>query len=76
MSLSIVPAYDKTDVVKTLFLEYTDFLVASDPSFSAFLEIQNYDRELDHLEGYILPTGMTRLPAALPCARCPNSTAN
>lgn len=58
MSLSIVPAYDKTDVVKTLFLEYTDFLVASDPSFSAFLEIQNYDRELDHLEEkYGMPRG-------------------
>ncbi len=75
MSLTICPAYDRPEEVKALFLEYTDFLLKSDPSFAAFLELQNYDRELDHLEEkYGLPKAdciwrwwMTPLPAALPC---------
>ena len=45
MSLTICPAYDRPEEVKALFLEYTDFLLKSDPSFAAFLELQNYDRE-------------------------------
>ena len=58
MSLTICPAYDRPEEVKALFLEYTDFLLKSDPSFAAFLELQNYDRELDHLEEkYGLPKG-------------------
>lgn len=75
MSLTICPAYDRPEEVKALFLEYTDFLLKSDPSFAAFLELQNYDRELDHLEEkYGLPKGRLYLalvddaiPAALPC---------
>lgn len=43
MSLTIYPAYDRPEEVKALFLEYTDFLLKSDPSFAAFLELQNYD---------------------------------
>ena len=58
MSLTICPAYDRPEEVKALFLEYTDFLLKSDPSFAAFLELQNYDRELDHLEEkYGMPKG-------------------
>ena len=41
MSLTICPAYDRPEEVKALFLEYTDFLLKSDPSFAAFLELQN-----------------------------------
>ena len=58
MSLTICPAYDRPEEVKALFLEYTDFLLKADPSFAAFLELQNYDRELDHLEEkYGMPKG-------------------
>ena len=58
MNLTICPAYDRPEEVKALFLEYTDFLLKSDPSFAAFLELQNYDRELDHLEEkYGMPKG-------------------
>ena len=33
-----------------LFREYTDMLVASDPKFALYLELQSYDEELRHLE--------------------------
>lgn len=58
MELTIRPAYQHTEEVKTLFLEYTDFLLCADPSFSDFLKLQNYDRELTHLaEKYGMPRG-------------------
>ena len=34
-----------------LFREYTDMLVAGDPKFAAYLELQDYEEELRHLEG-------------------------
>lgn len=58
MSLTVCTAYDRPEEVKALFLEYTDFLQKRDPAFAAFLELQNYDKELDHPEEkYGLPKG-------------------
>ncbi|WP_335933755.1 GNAT family N-acetyltransferase [Fusobacterium polymorphum] len=58
MSIKILPAYDFPEEIKLLFLEYTDILIEGDPSFKEYLEIQNYDDELKHLEKkYGLPYG-------------------
>ena len=58
MSIKILPAYDFPEEIKLLFSEYTDILIEGDPSFKEYLEIQNYDDELRHLEKkYGLPYG-------------------
>ena len=58
MSIKILPAYDFPEEIKLLFSEYTDILIEGDPSFKEYLEIQNYDDELKHLEKkYGLPDG-------------------
>ena len=58
MSIKILPAYDFPEEIKLLFSEYTDILIEGDPSFKKYLEIQNYDDELKHLEKkYGLPYG-------------------
>lgn len=58
MIIEILPGYDSPAEVKALFKEYTDMLVAGDPRFREYLEIQNYDEELRHLESkYGLPYG-------------------
>ena len=58
MSIKILPAYDFPEDIKLLFSEYTDILIEGDPSFKEYLEIQNYDDELKHLEKkYGLPYG-------------------
>lgn len=58
MSLTIVPAYAYVEEVGELFSEYTDMLIAGDPSFREYLKIQNYDEELEQLESrYGLPYG-------------------
>lgn len=58
MGLQFVPAYDYVSEVGELFSEYTDMLIAGDPSFREYLEIQNYDEELAHLKDkYGLPYG-------------------
>lgn len=56
--INIIPACDKPQEVKSLFKEYTDMLIAGDGSFKEYLEIQNYDDELAHLDiKYGLPYG-------------------
>ena len=51
-------AYKYRDEVKLLFTEYTKMLVENDPKFQEYLDLQNYDDELDHLEAkYGLPDG-------------------
>lgn len=50
MSLKIVPAYENPQEVAVLFSEYTDMLIAGDSSFQEYLDIQNYDEEIKHLE--------------------------
>ena len=58
MSVKILLAYDFSEEIKLLFSEYTDILIEGDPSFKEYLEIQNYDDELKHLEKkYGLPYG-------------------
>ena len=58
MSIKILPAYDFPEEIKLLFSAYTDILIEGDPSFKEYLEIQNYDDELKHLEKkYGLPYG-------------------
>ncbi|MCY7008106.1 GNAT family N-acetyltransferase [Fusobacterium simiae] len=58
MSVKILLAYDFSQEIKLLFSEYTDMLIEGDPSFKKYLEIQNYDDELKHLEKkYGLPYG-------------------
>ena len=51
-------AYQYRDEVKLLFTKYTKMLVENDPKFQEYLDLQNYDDELDHLEAkYGLPDG-------------------
>lgn len=58
MSIELVQAYTYKNEVKILFDEYTDMLIEGDSSFKEYLEIQNYDEELEHLEmKYGLPYG-------------------
>ena len=58
MEVNIVLAYDSVDEVCRLFSEYTDMLINGDPEFREYLEIQNYDEELNHLDTkYGLPGG-------------------
>lgn len=58
METEILPAYDYPDIVGELFTEYTDMLIESDASFQEYLNIQNYDEELKHLEiKYGVPFG-------------------
>lgn len=58
MELKIIPAYDFPKEIRILFSEYTEMLIAGDPSFQEYLDIQNYDEELEHLDiKYGLPNG-------------------
>ena len=50
MELTIIPAFDAPEVVRELFEEYTNVLIEGDPAFRDYLSIQNYDREILHLE--------------------------
>jgi GNAT superfamily N-acetyltransferase len=50
MSIKILPAYRFPKEVAALFSEYTNMLIEGDASFQKYLEIQNYDAELEHLE--------------------------
>lgn len=58
MGIEIIPAYNQPEKVRALFSEYTDMLIAGDPSFQKYLDIQHYDEELYHLEAkYGMPDG-------------------
>jgi len=58
MNIEIVPAYNHPQEIKTLFSEYTNMLIAGDRSFQKYLDIQNYDEEVNHLEiKYGAPSG-------------------
>lgn len=50
MDIEIVAAYDHSQEIGIMFSEYTNMLVAGDGSFQKYLDIQNYDAELQHLE--------------------------
>ena len=49
MSLTILPALDRPQEIAALFGEYTDLLIAGDPTFREYLALQRYDEELLHL---------------------------
>ena len=58
MNFALKDAYDHKEEVRELFTEYTDMLVAGEPRFAEYLDIQNYDDELKHLEKkYGRPSG-------------------
>lgn len=58
MNVKILPACERPDEIRVLFSEYTDMLREGDPSIREYLAIQNYDREVEHLEmKYGLPYG-------------------
>lgn len=58
MEVILISAYDHPQEVGLLFSEYTDMLIAGEPSFGNYLDIQHYDEEVKHLETkYGLPFG-------------------
>lgn len=58
MALQLISAYKNIQEVGELFSEYTNMLIAGDSTFQNYLDIQNYDEELKHLEyKYGLPSG-------------------
>ena len=65
--------YDTPEAVRELFAEYTHMLVAHDPYFQVYLDLQHYDAEVaDPTQKYGLPDG--RLYVAW-CDGCAGSTA-
>lgn len=50
MKTEIVTAFDRKAEIKELFTEYTKMLIDGDGKFREYLDIQNYDEEIDHLE--------------------------
>lgn len=58
MGIKIVPAYKRREEISILFSEYTNMLIENDESFKKYLDIQNYDKEIEHLETkYGIPDG-------------------
>ncbi len=58
MEIKLIVAYSHKEKVKALFKEYTDFLIECDKDFKEYLNKQNYDDELEHLESkYGMPYG-------------------
>lgn len=67
--------YATPEAVRELFTEYTHMLVAHDPYFQIYLDLQHYDAEVaDLTQKYGLPGGSTSRgamgsrPGALRCA--------
>ena len=50
MMLELREGYSDRDTVRELFLEYTEYLISQDAKFGHYLELQNYDGELEHPE--------------------------
>ncbi len=56
--LEIIPGYDHLSDIRDLFAEYTKMLVATDPSFQLYLDLQHYDtEEKNPAEKYMSPEG-------------------
>lgn len=69
MRVELVPAHDRPEDIGPLFSEYTDMLIAGDPAFREYLNLQHYEDELLHMDAkYGPPSG--RLYLAL-CAGVP-----
>lgn len=50
MSIQIIYGYEKSEKVRVLFSEYIQMLISNDESFKEYLDIQNYDEEINDLE--------------------------
>lgn len=50
MNIEIVLAYMHTQEINALFSEYTNMLMTNDSSFQNYLDIQRYEKEINHLE--------------------------
>ena len=50
MNVELLPGYEHPEAIVELFTEYTRMLVETAPDFARYLAIQNYDREIEHLE--------------------------
>lgn len=58
MNVRIIPAYEHAEEIRRLFEEYIDMLLENTPSFKEYLELQNYEEEIAHLEAkYGMPEG-------------------
>ncbi|MCM1046087.1 MAG: GNAT family N-acetyltransferase, partial [Candidatus Gastranaerophilales bacterium] len=58
MNIEIVLAYNHTQEINNLFSEYTNMLITNDRSFQNYLDIQHYEKEINHLkEKYGMPYG-------------------
>lgn len=58
MQIEIIPGYSHPRTVRQLFSEYTSLLIEGEPQFSGYLQLQNFDEEIAHLETkYGLPDG-------------------
>ncbi len=57
-NIQLLPAYDYSEEIGSLFTEYTAMLIEGDPEIKKYLEIQNYEEERKHLKmKYGLPNG-------------------
>ncbi len=58
MGIKFINAYDFPKEIEILFSEYTNMLIEGDSSFKKYLDLQNYDEELKHIDKkYGLPNG-------------------
>lgn len=48
MEITIEPAYQQLEAIQELFQEYAAMVVASDPDYAGYLELQRFDWELRH----------------------------
>ena len=58
MSLELAYAYEEPEEIRSLFQEYTELLLANEPAFRQYLDLQHYDQETAPPERkYGLPEG-------------------
>jgi len=50
MQITIKPAYRERKAIQELLFEYTDMVVAEDPRYADFLELQRFESEVAHPE--------------------------
>ena len=50
MKVKLLPACNMTQEIKELFTEYTQMMIENDDLIGQYLQQQNYDKELQHLE--------------------------
>lgn len=50
MDITIKPAYQELEAIRELLAEYTAMVVAEDPEYANYLELQRFEAELEHLD--------------------------